>query len=176
MGTNRQSLQKPQKASFFFLAEPNRKLPSKSKQAHRPQSKDRLHVRAATRFRKDISKTDSRVGVCSARLPPKLQRQPAQLVCKSNTSKVQSSKPHTLLDGQPRRTHHRQSGFCKLESRTERSLQIFRCLSGFFSNITDEAKEKKVLKHLVDLPLPGKLTAKFSLLVGKHYVSGLLES
>lgn len=75
-GHKQTKLAKAPESIFFFLAEPNRKLPSKSKQGHnvvdRPQSKDRLHVRAATRFRKDSSKTDSRVDVCSARLPPKL--------------------------------------------------------------------------------------------------------
>lgn len=78
------------------------KLPSDSTQGrHVVHTTQQLLPQASHRT---FPRRQQKGEVCSARLPPKLQRRPAQRVCKSNTSKVQSSTPHTLLDGRAEST------------------------------------------------------------------------
>lgn len=104
MGTQTHTVCKTlRKHSFVFppQKEQNMKLPSDSTQGRHVVHTTQLLPQASHRT---FPRRQRKGGVCSARLAPKLQRRPAQRVCKSNTSKVQSSTPHTLLDGRAEST------------------------------------------------------------------------
>lgn len=130
------------------------KLPSDSTQGrHVVHTTQQLLPQASHRT---FPRRQQKGGVCSARLPPKLQRRPAQRVCKSNTSKVQSSTPHTLLDGRAESTR------AATLSRA-RPPQSFTCSTSILPQHrrrwqTNQSPE--LVKNLVDLrPLQGKLAA-----------------
>lgn len=100
---------------------------------------------------------------------------PQMVGSKWNTSEVQSSTPHTLLDGRPW-----SKTAIPIWARPPQSFVCFFFASG---NITDDGKPiPELVKNLVDLlPLQRKLSvlSGLSSLVGKHYcgnLCGFLES
>lgn len=139
------------------------KLPSVSTQGRDVVHTQQLLPQVSHRT---FPRRQQKVGVCSARLPPKLQRRPAQRVCKSNTSKVQSSTPHTLLDGR-QRAH-------KLRPRTGRGptvLHVFHLHHSATSQMMANKPEPRTREELGGpTTTSGEALRPFRLssLVGKH--------